>query len=172
MRDLGRLGLNLFGVWTAIESIGWLVGIFQLYAGRVDRPAAWEVLAYLLPALAYALVACLLVARAERLAVWLFPEEHTGSLGLPSEQIQAVAFSIMGVWLVVQSLPNMVYALVLPRFSPKLSVIADGRIDYPRLIYSALRLGIGLCLILGAKGLAKLWHGLRSAPESGIPPPR
>jgi hypothetical protein len=31
LRDLGRVGLKLFGVWTALESIDWLLGIFQLY---------------------------------------------------------------------------------------------------------------------------------------------
>jgi hypothetical protein len=171
LRDLGRLGLRLLGIWTAVESIGWLVGAFQLYAGKVDRPPAWEVFGYLLPAVAYALVASLLVARTDRLALWLFPEKQVTSLGLPSEQVQAVAFSIMGVWLVVQSLPTMVYAFVLPRLTPTLSAIDSGRIGYPALIFSSLRFGIGLCLILGAKGLTKLWHGLWSAPESGIQPP-
>ena len=171
MRDLGGLGLKLLGVWTALESIGWLAGAFQLYAGKVDRPATWEVFGYLLPAAVYALMSSLLVARTDRLAVWLFPEKQVTSLGLPSEQVQAVAFSIMGVWLVVQSLPTMMYALVLPRLSPTLSAIDNGRIGYPALIFSSLRFGIGLCLILGAKGLTKLWHGQRSAPESGIQPP-
>lgn len=171
MRDLGRLGLKLFGVWTAIESIGWLAGAFQLYAGGVDRPAAWLVSGYLVPALAYALVASLLIVRADRLAVWLFPEKQVTSLGLPSEQVQAVAFSIMGVWLVVQSLPTIMYVLAIQRLSPTLSAIDSGRISYPALIFSSLRFGIGLYLFLGAKGLTKLWHGLWSAPESGFQPP-
>jgi hypothetical protein len=171
LRDLGRLGLKLLGIWTAVESIGWLTGAFQLYAGKVDRPAAWQVFGYLLPALAYALVASLLVARADRLAVWLFPEQQLTSFEVPSVEVQAVAFSIMGVWLVVQSLPTMVYAFVLPQLTPTLPAIDNGRIGYPALIFSSLRFGIGLCLILGAKGLTKLCHGLWSAPESGIQPP-
>jgi hypothetical protein len=172
LRDLGRVGLKLFGVWTALESIGWLLGIFQLYTNRPDRPPGWLILGYLLPALVYALVTWLLLARTEKLLVWLIAEKKFASLGSPSERFQAIVFSGLGVYLVVQSIPTLVDGLVITRLVPTLQNIDDGRLGYRPLMYSLLRLGIGLCLFLGAEGLARLWHRMRAVPNDSMEPPR
>lgn len=172
LRDLGRLGLKLFGVWTALETIAWLLGVFQLYTGRSDPPRAWLVVGYLLPAAVYALLTWLLLAQAERLLMWLFPEKKLASLTLPSERFQAIVFSVMGLYLIVQSIPTLLIALVIPRLVPTLGNRDDFRVGYGPLVYSLLRLAIGSCLFLGSEGLARLWHRMRAAPNGGMEPPR
>ncbi len=55
LRELGRVGLKLFGVWTALTSIAWLLGLLQLLVEprRDHVNPVWSVLVLVLPALVY-----------------------------------------------------------------------------------------------------------------------
>lgn len=78
------------------------------------------------------------------------------------ETLQAIGFSLLGIYLLIHATPAAVkiiasYAFPAPNSSYEVSVMASGyktRIPLPDILEIFTQLGLGLWLLIGAKGIA------------------
>ena len=92
----------------------------------------------------------------------LKPEEISENRSISSKEIQAIAFSVLGLWVLTTSLPNLVQILtryVVIKANSELAI--DDKYTIYSISHSAslvLKIGLGLYLFLGSNGLVNLWH--------------
>lgn len=84
--------------------------------------------------------------------------------------VQAIAFSVLGLWILADVLPEILGSLInamsgvdrLPGWSTPDSIT----VHWPSVIANGLRLALGLLLLFGSGTFARAWHRLRTA---GLP---
>jgi hypothetical protein len=93
---------------------------------------------------------------APRLSHWLFGEPSTPMDATLLAHVQAVAFSVVGVWLVAISLPPIAQyvgeRIVTGDLGPERGTWAHAAVAF-----------LGMLLILGGRGISALWHWMRRA---------
>ncbi len=82
--------------------------------------------------------------------------------------LQVIAFSVVGLALLVQTVPRLVstfWMLLYARakWPPELQEIYRVRVDWKNAITMVVRLGLGLWLLLGARGLVGFLRKVRTA---------
>jgi Ca2+/Na+ antiporter len=81
------------------------------------------------------------------------------------QDIQVLAFSIIGVWLISCAFPYFIYAIVRivehSTSQQSVSVFRDSNI-ISQIVTGVFKLALGIYLFSGSKGLAKLWQKLQS----------
>ncbi len=81
------------------------------------------------------------------------------------QDIQVLAFSIIGVWLISCAIPYFIYATVRivehSTSQQSVPVFRDSNI-ISQIVTAVLKLALGIYLFSGSKGLAKLWQKLQS----------
>ena len=94
----------------------------------------------------------------------MIQEEKTTSFTF--QDIQVLAFSIIGVWLFSSAVPTFVQAIVriTVRHSTSQQSVPVFRDNYfiSQIVAAVLKLALGIYLFLGSKGLAKLWLNFQS----------
>jgi len=111
----------------------------------------------------------ILMAFSSRFACKVFPNEDDAreAAACSAKEIQTVAFSVVGVYLLGTAIPKLVMtALEFIRTSNDYS--EQQRLWHrhgPRLIESGIQLVIGLYLFLGARGVRSVWTRLRTAAQ-------
>lgn len=97
-------------------------------------------------------------------------QEEKGS-SINSREIQNLAFSIIGVWLIAITIPNLISTITSmltfqsepdPAFSSKFWSSMPAHI-----MKIAAKLGIGSYLFFGSKGLSEIWHKIQQT--KGMP---
>jgi hypothetical protein len=87
------------------------------------------------------------------------------------QDIQVLAFSIIGVWLLVSVIPNFIQLIVQiiivmqHSTSQSSSFVFPGSYYISRILASVLKLALGIYLFSGGKGLAKLWQKCQSTSD-------
>lgn len=106
-----------------------------------------------------------------RIASSMIQEEKKVSFAL--QDIQVLAFSIIGVWLLSAAIPGLVryVMLIVVRHSPAQPSARIGDQGYlPELVADVLKVALGIYLFLSGKGVARLWqrvHSKRGVERSG-----
>jgi hypothetical protein len=173
-RDAARVGIRLLGFYAVVAALGQLPVAVLAFGGGVDANGGrcrWGAAVMLGAALvlSWAFAGSLLLG-ANRLAAWLFPAsadrpDHAGPMD--SREVQAVAFSVLGLYLVLTSLPA-----VLPSVWHLSEVVTAFRPAAPGgvVVSQALRMAgqivefvLGLVLVVQARGMARVWHALQGA---------
>jgi hypothetical protein len=112
----------------------------------------------------------LLIRFAPRLSVWLFGRSAVaGVMGGPvttsaGQYLQAIAFSVVGVLLVVQAAPGLV-SLVWMAMTDMGRPFGSNA--YAAMVQPVVQILLGVALFLQSRGLALLWHKIRNG---GIAP--
>lgn len=106
--------------------------------------------------------------RADALARRWFAARSTSTDGGTTAMLQAIAFSVAGVCILGDALPDLLVfiALIVQRSrSDELSGVSMvvGGIDWASTLVLALRVTFGLLLFLNREGLAASWHWIRRA---------
>jgi hypothetical protein len=164
--DLGTLAVRLFGLYCLSNSLAYASFIPNLFLYK-SSGVAWGGLAlaaYCVPCVVFALAGVLLLVRTRVVVRWAFPELAAGAaLSATGRDLQAVLFSVVGVWLVASTLPEA--ARVAAEYWRLGRGVASA--DRLRLIPEAARvvveLAAGVFLFARARGLSALWHRLRYA---------
>jgi hypothetical protein len=142
-----QLASVLYAVLGAFIAVTWfpqiILAIGFVAARDQAAPVAYSI-TLLLGAVIAVLLGIVLVLVRVRLAERLFPAD-IGSLA--ARETQAVALSVLGCYFVIESVSRLV---------------GRGRIDWS----SVTQLVLGVCLFLGARGVARLWAAARSAGSS------
>jgi Ca2+/Na+ antiporter len=81
------------------------------------------------------------------------------------QDIQVLAFSIIGVWLLSSTIPNLIQAIVqitIRRSTSQQSGFFGNIYIISQMVAAVLKLVLGIYLFSGGKGLAKLWQKFQS----------
>jgi hypothetical protein len=160
--DVAALAIRIIGLYVAVQGLLYLSFVFQ-YGFRFNPTAAVGLVLLAV----YEGFAAFLVILAPRIGRWLLPRSPVQShdfagVSWPLE-LQAVAFSVVGLVLVVSSAPRVIVIL----WSTIDRTMSFYRNTSGDLIGSLLQPGtefiLGLLLFFGAKRLSLYWRGIRAA---------
>jgi hypothetical protein len=170
--DLGILAVRLFGLYLLVEALmyaSYLPSVFWMPASGGARPLGWLII-YAGPFVVNAAAGMVLLTRTQWIVRRAFPEfTANAALSATGRDIQAVAFSIVGVWLVATTIPAAArLATAWGSASPSRSSMYS-RDVMPEAVRLAIQLVAGVLLFFRAQGLSALWHRLRYAGISYPP---
>jgi hypothetical protein len=157
------LGVRLFSVWLFVYVVRNVPGMWQYNSLEADSSAN----------LVVAIVACVLFAVVA--VLWLFPLTvankllpqtlHEDRINLPLEQVQAVGFSLIGLWVLTNAIPSALYWVLMSYYGAKPnSLLHLSAKEYSLIASTVLELVLGIWLLFGAKGLLGI---LRRACSAG-----
>ena len=142
------LALRLCAIWLGLKALGYVPAFFE---ARSSQSPGYVFMTFML-ALHVVII----------LLLWFFPRTIAGKL-LPSHDTQpqppatvdtwlAMGCTLIGLWTLTSTIPGLVYDIVL-----------SSRSDYEGwslldLLYNLVRLAIGVWLVLGGKGVGKLFR--------------
>lgn len=169
MRQIARLSIQIIGIYAfirAIPMIGPLVNALVIATDPRMRIAF--IAGTLIPLLLLVLIGFYLLVNAGKLSEMLVPGEGEVELNIPIKpvELQALAFSIIGVVLIVLAVPRL-YWLGSNIYALRAS--ADYRLAVPpNLARDTISMGVtiliqiilGVLLFVSGHSLANLWQAL------------
>ena len=164
-REVATLALRLSGLYALLQMVMKLDMIpfyvsmtMQGFQSGSGMPGLLVVVIELIPLWLLGCVGCLLMTFAGGFARRLFPDMGDGDANTPvsARHIQAIAFSVVGVVLLVLALPQLARTVTI-------LVCKHDRVRWSVLVAPGVRLCVGLVLFFGGAGLAAIWHRLYRA---------
>ena len=157
------LGVRLFAIWLAFYVIRQTPGL--LFVNTRDMPDAGATATTVIVAIVLLLICVALWRFPLSVAKKLVPESALGHpTRMPVEQLEAAAFSLLGLWMLTEAIPHAVYiAMITYHSSRPNAMVALTPYDYANIARMFAEVAIGLWLLLGAKGLRGLLHWARHA---------
>jgi len=102
-----------------------------------------------------------------KIASSMIQEEKTTSFTF--QDIQVLAFSIIGVWLLASAIPNLiqpiVQIIVVHSTSQRPVSVFQNSFYISQIVTAVLKLALGIYLFSGGKGLVKLWQKFQSTRD-------
>jgi hypothetical protein len=157
------LGVRLFSIWLALYLIRHAPALWSANMEQFpESPAAGTVIA----------VSIVLIA--VTIALWFFPLAVARKLipkatldqptPLPIDQLHAAGFCLLGLWVLTEAIPRLVYVIFIVYHStrPNAMVALDPG-QYAGIARTLVELGIGLWLLFGARGLLGVIRWARTA---------
>lgn len=163
--DLGVLSVRLTGLYLLTQALTHAAYIPGALGYTGARGQQWAILAmYSGPAVVDALGGTFLLTCTNWIVRRAFPEFSAGaSVSASGRDLQAIAFSVVGVWLVASAVPD-VAQFVAMCWSIGIPATASKRLDLIPVVAKILvQIAAGVYLFARAKGLSALWHRLRYA---------
>jgi len=171
--ELASFALKLLGIYALIESLPLFQSLGGLvYALRSNRPqGGMEVWAYaimLIPLLLTAAAGAILLVFSRDLAPRLVGEDKPLGIssGLTGRDVQAIGFAVVAVLIFLRALPQISYGIWAAFDALRSSEPASGRMAqsfFRHGIPAVIQLVLAVVLFLQARGLADLWHRIRTA---------
>ncbi len=163
-KEIVSLSLKLAGIYCLIMSIphvGIVIGAVSTW-----RLGFLFMLISITPVVLLLLFGAYLIFSsklASKMASSMIQEEKTTSFTF--QDIQVLAFSIIGVWLISSAIPYFIYAIVRivehSTSQQSVPVFRDSNI-ISQIVTAVLKLALGIYLFSGSKRLAKLWQKVQS----------
>jgi hypothetical protein len=173
-RDVASLALKLVGIYSLLQGmslVSYMPGLLMHYRAYRAASIAMEMLLLGLGPYALSLgVGIFLLLFADRLAPRLLPEPAPGQADSPppalvrtsGPELQAVAFSVVGLLLIVWSARSLALAAWNFYAGSRVIVEALERPGWGRYaLEAAVECGLGVWLFFGSKRLAGFWQRLR-----------
>jgi hypothetical protein len=174
-KEIVSLSLKLAGIYCLIMAISYL-SFAIMSAHSALRQGFWDMLISITPfvslLLSFTPVVLLLLFGAylifssklpSKIASSMIEEEKTTSFTF--QDIQVLAFSIIGVWLLSSAIPAFIRPIVqIILYSTSQRSVSVFRDSYmiSQIVAAVLKLALGIYLFSGGKGLAKLWQKFQS----------
>lgn len=172
-RQFVALGVRLFCIWLAIYILRYAPAFWLLGKQSLTTPDRAP------------FVVGTLVLVAIVVALWLFPltvarkllprSALDQSISLPAhEQIEQAGFCLMGLWLLTQALPSVVFEVyVFYLYTRPGSMLGLRPQEYAALARALVELALALWLLFGARGLRGALRWARTAGSGTVnnPPP-
>jgi hypothetical protein len=167
-RETTSLLIKLMGVYCLVQFAPALLSAFRFIS--VSSSWTWQtrlvimLCTVLVPAIW--IVFCLILIRSsDRIARRFYPEDSDASqlTGLGFEDLQNLGYHFIGLLLLVQSFPQIVYLVSSIRlqdaYLPGYTASPTFKMEtFPQLLALLAQLAIGLVLFLRPKGLSNLWR--------------
>ncbi|MFA7585630.1 MAG: hypothetical protein WCY11_05450 [Novosphingobium sp.] len=160
------LGVRIFTIWLALYVLRHVPSLWSLNTNEFGDPKT-AVIVLIVGALLVVLIVFL----------WIFPLTVARKLipraaldeptTLPIDQIQAVGFCLLGLWLIASAVPNVFFWMVMVYQSnrPESLLSLEPR-NYASMTYTVTEFSIGAWLVFGARGLLGLMRWARTAGTS------
>ncbi len=171
-KEIVSLSLKLAGIYCLIMAISHL-NFAIMYVVSSLRQGFWDMLISITPfvllLLSFTPVVLLLLfgaylifsnKLASKMASSMIEEEKTTSFTF--QDIQVLAFSIIGVWLISSAIPTFIQAIVRITVMYSTSQRSVSVYFIPQIVATVLKLALGIYLFSGSRGLAKLWQKFQS----------
>jgi hypothetical protein len=173
-KDIADVALKILGVFAFLQAISATQYTFMfsaplLTASHPMTADAWLTLASLaVPVLLLLVAAIVLVAKSKRLSARMFPpvdSSNAPQAAFSKEELQALAFSVLGVYVVLMAVPKLM-ELGVNLFTASSVSSPEVQRSFTRRTWVAgisaiVQASLGILLFLRARGLAKFWHALR-----------
>jgi len=167
-RDIGVLSFKLLGVYSCIRALELSSRAVQYFYEGDARGYLWIALQVLLPPVSLILLGVLLWISARIISRFVFPsidspEPSESSNAVSYKELQDIAFSVCGLVVLVDELPMLV-RLIVAIFAFKAYSISAIEPVVERNVYlffTALRVCIGMWLLLGSRGIVKAINAWR-----------
>jgi hypothetical protein len=156
------LGVRLFSIWLVLYLFGHAPGLWTFIEhGKSGSGAGFVV----------TVSAVLLLAA---VGLWFFPLAVARKLlpkatldqptPLPVEQVQRAGFCLLGLWVLTEAVPDLIYYAVAFTVSTKPSALMSFEKDtYANVAHTIAEFVIGVWLLLGARGLVGVLRWARTA---------
>jgi hypothetical protein len=171
--DVAVLAVRLLGVIAIIQGSAFLAVLGSVFSNfGAGAGVVWATLAVAAPYGIYLGAGIVLVATAGWIGPKLLPDARRSddAAGRASARdIQAVAFSVIGVAVAVWSVGELASAIWYLSFRSARRDEDHTAWDLasPHLVRFAIQVGVGVVLFLGAKGLSRVWHRVREPNPLG-----
>ena len=180
-KEIISLSLKLAGIYCLIMALSLLGYTVPSVISSLSRQSFWSMIISITPFLLLLLsltpfVLLLLFGfylifsnkLPSKMASSMIQEEKTTSFTF--QDIQVLAFSIIGVWLLASAIPTLIRPIVqiiLQHLNSQQSV-SFFQISYyiSQIVTAVLKLALGIYLFTGGKGLTKLSQKFQSAQET------
>jgi hypothetical protein len=170
-QELSQIALKILGIFALLESVQLMSGFMNVFAFPEDILFNRYVLilSMILPLLVLVSAGIILIVRTEIIALKFFPTGPIENIDLKIDQIQAIAFSIIGVALIVTAIPKLaqlgmnIYGLMyranelgvdFTLFTLERDTIGLG-------INLSIRFILGVLLFVSGDSLANLWRRIK-----------
>jgi hypothetical protein len=157
------LGVRLFAIWLAIYVVRQTPGF--IFVNSRDVTGSGVVIVTITVAIVLLFICVALWRSPLAVARKLIPQPTLDQPSrLPVEQLQTVAFCLLGLWLLTEALPHAAYVatIVYHSWRPNASVGLSPW-EYANIAQVFTELIIGLWLLFGAKGLLGILRWARHA---------
>lgn len=159
------LGVRLFAIWLVVSVLRHVPGMWQFNASGVAASNSATNLVIVV-------VAVLILALAAGL--WFFPltvannlvprSSKTDHLHVPIDQAQSVGFSLLGLWVLTNSVPDSFYWIFMTYQASRPNSMLELRgSEYAYMVTTAIEIILGIWLLFGARGLRGLLRWARTA---------
>jgi hypothetical protein len=177
--EVGTIGLRLAAVLLWLRAIQMTSrAMFQIRIARID--GRWgEFLTEVATIVVLAAVGAWLLFRAGAIAQRWFGRRAAATDPGSAATLQAVAFSVVGLWILADALPNLAGLFASTLESARSGEFGDPpsltiREEWTHWLEQVLRAVLGLVLFLSGNGLSALWHWIRraglAAQRAGLEP--
>jgi hypothetical protein len=166
IRTIASLGCKFLGIYALIQAIPLFGQIFQMYAFAKDEPpfGLVIVLSTSVPFILMVALAIVLFLYSNRIAdimIVIQKDEPTNN-GISSRDLQSIAFSIVGLVLLLMSLPKVVQigwnVYSIKSLGDESNVSEIIRRTWSFALATGVQFVIGFILFLGSELLSSLWH--------------
>ena len=170
-RDIASLALKLLGIYAFIVSISMLQSIVFVISRFIHTQEAnllTSIIGFLIPLILMITFGIYLLKASDKLSNRIFTgiENNNSTMKLSSHDVQAIAFSIIGVFLITNVIPKLfqkiAQLLSLVSIQDRVLLKTVGQRLSEDLLEMIIQLILGLYLFLGGKGISKLWHKIQS----------
>ena len=188
-REVGFLVFRIAGLYLLLKAFiyflnAWpgLIAMIVSHNDYGDYPMGGILVAYIINLGLFIVGGWFLITRSGRLAEFWFPKWNDEESPIPSpidfNKIQILAFSIVGLLVIVHAVPVVVGGLItlltspIPGWVDGSHLTGTNMTTLSRLLASLIELLLGLWLFLGSRGLVNFWNRMRTAkyPERDANP--
>ncbi len=172
-KEIVSLSLKLAGIYCLIMSLSYLSFAIMSVVSFLRGQGFWDMLTSITPfvllLLSFTPVVLLLLFGVylifssklpSKMASSIIEEEKTTSFTF--QDIQVLAFSIIGVWLLSSAIPSFIQVIVRITVLHSSSQQSVPVYYISQIVAVVLKLALGIYLFSGSKGLVKLWQKFQS----------
>ena len=167
-KEIVSLSLKLAGIYCLIMSISYLSFTSMNVAAALRRESPWHMLtsitSFVSLLLSFTPFALLLLFATYLIFSRKLPSRMASSIIIQEEatsftfqDIQMLAFSIIGVWLLSSAIPRLFASTV------RMTELQSASYIISQMVTGVLKVALGIYLFLGGKGLVRLWQKSHSA---------
>jgi hypothetical protein len=155
-RDIASLVFKIMGIFALVQSMSLLSYIIHLVLKRQTVP--FEFISYIPISFGvYLGMGLTLILASKKIAKLVCREDDDVNISCTAKELQAIAFSCIGLWLICSSVPGLInnvihYFRALQGYA--ITPIANFSIK------NTLQMLLGVVLFVQSRGLATLWEKL------------
>jgi hypothetical protein len=175
MGGVAVVAVKLFGLYCLVQGLplAYLIPADAYAMFRGPDFGIWEIAFNLMHPVVYIAAGVFLIYRADWVATRVLGFEPMSEADParerqrgpgPGRTLQAIAFSVVGLWLVVAGLAEVVRLLVLARYNARYTgddAIKTALEEPSSLIGAGVQVALGAWIFFGSKRLAAFWHRFR-----------